>query len=332
MVVKRLHKLVAIGALLLLAMCLLIPPSPAGAEEGRATWYGPGFHGKRMSNGQIYNMYDPTTTACNLYPLGTWLRVTNLANGKSIIVQVRDRGAFRHALDLSYAAFSALGGAVGYMKVSYEVVPGPDASEEKPAPTPTPSPTPTPELTPTPASQPAAPADHVVQAGETLSDIAARYGLSIEELANINGLDDLDFLREGQHLRLSAGGEGEDVSLPEDTVDVSAAASSEEISGSPLVTGAYYHTVQEGETLWGIALQYGLTADDLEQLNQLEDGDSLQVGQQLYVSQLYEVAEGDTLGSIAADYGVTLEALMAANSLTDEDLIHPGTELRIPEP
>src|SRR5438094_30900 len=81
-------------------------PGRAGAEQGVATWYGPGFQGQPMSNGQIFNMYDPTITASNRYPLGTWLMVTNLANQRQVIVQVRDHGAFNHALDLSMAAFS----------------------------------------------------------------------------------------------------------------------------------------------------------------------------------------------------------------------------------
>jgi len=78
---------------------------------GVATWYGPGFQGRTMSNGEPYDMYNPTTTAANVYPLGTWLRVTRLANGRSIFVQVTDHGGFRYPdiLDLSYAAFSQLG-------------------------------------------------------------------------------------------------------------------------------------------------------------------------------------------------------------------------------
>ncbi|MCL4459323.1 MAG: septal ring lytic transglycosylase RlpA family protein [Chloroflexi bacterium] len=92
---------------------------------GLATWYGPGFHGQRMANGQVYDMNDPTTTSCNMYPLGTKLRVTN-KEGKSIVVAVRDTGAFTYPIvvDLSYAAFTALAPpTAGIIEVLVEVIP-----------------------------------------------------------------------------------------------------------------------------------------------------------------------------------------------------------------
>ncbi|HLZ08798.1 MAG TPA: septal ring lytic transglycosylase RlpA family protein, partial [Chloroflexota bacterium] len=96
---------------------------------GVATWYGGDFQGSPMYNGQAYNMYDSTTTAANLYPIGTWLRITRLSTGRSVIVQVRDRGAFRYPdiCDLSYAAFSQLADpATGVIGVRVEPVSGPD--------------------------------------------------------------------------------------------------------------------------------------------------------------------------------------------------------------
>jgi hypothetical protein len=95
---------------------------------GVATWYGDDFQGRPMYNGVPYNMNDPTTTAANLYPIGTWLRVTRLSTGQSIIVQVTDRGAFRYPdiVDLSYAAFAQLADpATGTIAVRVEPVSGP---------------------------------------------------------------------------------------------------------------------------------------------------------------------------------------------------------------
>src|SRR5688572_18386265 len=81
----------------------------AAAERGYTTWYGPGFHGNVTANGERFDENDPSTTAGNYrYPFGTWLRVTNPTNGKSVTVRVNDRGNFGHALDLSKAAFFAL--------------------------------------------------------------------------------------------------------------------------------------------------------------------------------------------------------------------------------
>lgn len=76
-------------------------------RSGRISWYGPGFHGNVTYSGEIYNMYDPTTTAANLYPIGSWLRVTSGRTGRSVNVRVNDKGAFRepYIVDLSYAAF-----------------------------------------------------------------------------------------------------------------------------------------------------------------------------------------------------------------------------------
>ena len=330
---KTRYRLLVLSLLVFCALLWLTPIAPSYAEEGLATWYGPGFQGRPMANGQIFDMNDPTTTACNLYPLGTWLRVTNPANGKSIVVQVRDRGAFRIALDLSYGAFRALGGVGTMMRVYFEPVSGPEAAPE-PENTPLPTPTPAPPPTATLAPEPATPSEHTVQPGETLSAIAAQYGLSVEELARLNGIEDPDRINEGQHLRLvAAAGEAEAQPAPE----VSAASVAPEVSSQsseppPSSSLAYYHTVREGETLWDIALQYRLTPEQLIQMNNLGDANSLQVGQSLYISQAYEVAAGDTLSRIAAEYGVSVESLMQANGLGDDSIIQPGEKLRIPKP
>ena len=99
-----------------------------GVMVGVATWYGDGFQGQTMSNGYPFDMYDPSTTAANVYPMGTWLRVTRLSTGKSIVVRVTDRGGFRYPniCDLSYAAFSQLADpATGVIGVKVEIVSGP---------------------------------------------------------------------------------------------------------------------------------------------------------------------------------------------------------------
>ena len=78
-------------------------------ENGLASWYGHPFHGRRTSNGEIYDMNEMTAAHTTL-PLPTWVEVTNLANGKRIVVKVNDRGPFvgKRVIDLSYAAARAL--------------------------------------------------------------------------------------------------------------------------------------------------------------------------------------------------------------------------------
>lgn len=78
-------------------------------QRGTASWYGKQFHGNKTSIGEIYDMYKPTAAHPTM-PLPSYARVTNLANGKSIIVRVNDRGPFLHGriIDLSYAAAKTL--------------------------------------------------------------------------------------------------------------------------------------------------------------------------------------------------------------------------------
>lgn len=93
--------------------------------RGRASWYGSYFQGKRTSSGERYNRRG-YTCAHKTLPFGTRLRVTNVKNGKSVIVRVSDRGPFRHQriLDLSEAAARPLGVVdCGAATVIAEVVP-----------------------------------------------------------------------------------------------------------------------------------------------------------------------------------------------------------------
>jgi len=81
-------------------------PAPSGyPEEGNASWYGAPFHGRRASNGEVYDMYK-LTAAHRTLPFETMVRVTNLNNGKSTTVRITDRGPFveNRIIDLSLAA------------------------------------------------------------------------------------------------------------------------------------------------------------------------------------------------------------------------------------
>ena len=79
-------------------------------EKGIASWYGKKFHGHRTSSGETYNMY-AMTAAHKTLPLPTYVRVTHLENGRSVIVKVNDRGPFHdnRLIDLSYSAAKKLG-------------------------------------------------------------------------------------------------------------------------------------------------------------------------------------------------------------------------------
>lgn len=96
-------------------------------EEGTASWYGPPFHGRRTSNGEIYNMYE-FTAAHRTLPFNTVVRVTNLRNGKQTEVRINDRGPFvaNRVIDLSHSAAEAIEMVgPGTAPVRLEVLSGP---------------------------------------------------------------------------------------------------------------------------------------------------------------------------------------------------------------
>ena len=98
------------------------------SEEGIASWYGAKFHGHSTSNGEVFDM-NKISAAHKTLPLPTWVRVTNLDNGKSIDVRVNDRGPFHggRIIDLSYAAAVKLGYQdKGTARVRVEAIVGDD--------------------------------------------------------------------------------------------------------------------------------------------------------------------------------------------------------------
>lgn len=100
-----------LGSIILLSSCSRMEYFPSGnIQRGLASWYGPEFHGKATSNKEVYNMYD-MTAAHRTLPFGTYVQVTNLNNGKSVVVRINDRGPFvkERIIDLSYAAAAKLG-------------------------------------------------------------------------------------------------------------------------------------------------------------------------------------------------------------------------------
>ena len=103
-----------LAAVLVLTNCATPLPKPIDpkigyTEEGIASWYGPGFHGKLTASGERYDMYQMTAAHKRL-PLGTTVRVRSLATGRSVTVRINDRGPFIRGriIDLSYAAARSL--------------------------------------------------------------------------------------------------------------------------------------------------------------------------------------------------------------------------------
>lgn len=112
---------------------LLMSPAPAHAQRvevpgfvqhGVASWYGPGFHGRKTASGARFNQYEMTAAHRRL-PLGTRVEVTNVRNGRSVEVLINDRGPFvgGRIIDLSKAAADRLGMRnAGTARVRVEVI------------------------------------------------------------------------------------------------------------------------------------------------------------------------------------------------------------------
>lgn len=187
--------------------------------------------------------------------------------------------------------------------------------------------TPTPEPTATRAIF-----QYTVQAGDTLSAIARRFNVSPQQLRELNNLVD-DNIFAGQVLRVP---EGEPTPTPE----------------------PFRHIVQPGETLFGIAMEYGVNVNVLAEVNAILDRDNLPVGKALLIPGVapspaaeggaaptaegggaatssqevvtHVVQPNETLNSIALDYGVSAAEIAAANAIANPNLLRVGQRLVIP--
>jgi LysM repeat protein len=177
---------------------------------------------------------------------------------------------------------------------------------------------------------------HVVMAGETLSLIALRYGVSVAAIAEANGLADPDRVVEGQMLVIPG--------LPPSGAGGPAAPAARPDPGNPAVS--LVHVVEPGETLSSIAARYGVALARLADANNLADRDLVIAGERLLIpvpstpSQTtgaapaaefsHIVRPGDTLSAIAARYGVSMDAIVAANGIANPSIIVLGATLAIP--
>jgi LysM repeat protein len=166
---------------------------------------------------------------------------------------------------------------------------------------------------------------HVVQRGENLSSIAARYGTTVNAIVSANGLANANYIYAGQRLTIpSAGGSG----------------------GTVAASGTY--TVRRGDTLASIAARHGTTVRAIASANGLANANYIYPGQRLTIpggsgstggsggqagasnGSTYTVRRGDTLASIAYRHGTTAWAIASANGLANPNYIYPGQRLRIP--
>lgn len=193
------------------------------------------------------------------------------------------------------------------------------------------------------ATASARPAHYIVKRGDTVSEIAARYGMSTAAVLALNGLGWKSLIFPGQALKL--GG-----------VTPSSAVSSTPVGQRPKT-----YTIKRGDTISAIAARYGLSTASLLALNKLKSTSIIYPGQVIKlsgssisitpVSQVdpidppstppvntpapvidnrYTIRSGDTVTSIAARFGVSVDAILAANGLSRSSIIYAGRTLVIP--
>ena len=114
-------KTLAAAALVLGGLCAGLSGAEAKSiQSGGASWYGPGFHGKKTASGERFNTH-ALTAAHRSLPFGSRVRVTNARTGRSVVVRINDRGPFAggRVIDLSKAAAQAVGiSGVGRVKLT----------------------------------------------------------------------------------------------------------------------------------------------------------------------------------------------------------------------
>jgi LysM repeat protein len=177
-----------------------------------------------------------------------------------------------------------------------------------------------------------------VQPGDTLSDIAARHGMSVNRLMQINGITNPDLVVAGTRLVVNGGNGGSG-----GTGRRTAAAPAPSLPTAP-------YTVKSGETLSEIADRFGTTTDRLIQLNRISNPNLVVAGTRLAVPgrpaaaprssgsasgakpQKHVVQEGESLSAIADRYGMSVDRLIAINAISDPDLVWAGSHLKLQAP
>lgn len=156
--------------------------------------------------------------------------------------------------------------------------------------------------------------NYYVQPGDSLYLIAARYGTTISNIMQANGLWSTEIIP-GQALRINSS-----------------------VVGVTVPSSSSVYTVRSGDTLYLIAQRFGISVDALKQANHLSSN-YLAIGYQLTIpkgaassnsSTAYRVKSGDTIYLIAKAYGISMTALMQANGLGSNTMLYPGQVLKIP--
>lgn len=190
-----------------------------------------------------------------------------------------------------------------------------------------------------PSSQRVTTTWHTVRRGETLSQIAGRYGSSVSDIAHTNGMRNVDHIYVGMRLRIPRRGEAATLASAAPAPTRSAAP-----APAPSTSRTTSHRVRRGDTLSEIATRYGVSQSDIRRWNNMR-GTTVYVGQVLRLSgsaasstssssstassSSYTVQRGDTLSQIASRHGVRMSDLQSWNNISNPSNIRVGQRLTI---
>jgi LysM repeat protein len=184
---------------------------------------------------------------------------------------------------------------------------------------------------------------HRVRRGETLSRIAAKYGVSTRELQRANGLRSANNIRVGQRLKIP-GSEPPPLAEPAPSSSPAMAQIAQSAPEPTPAEGVY--RVQRGDTLASIARKFGVSARDLAVINRIQNANQIHPGQVIELpggsltarpedrshAGTYTVRRGDTLDEIARKFGVGVAELSAHNGIANKHRIKVGQSIYIPGP
>lgn len=160
---------------------------------------------------------------------------------------------------------------------------------------------------------------YTVKRGDTLSAIASRYGTTVQEIAQINGIQNVNLIYSGQVLKITTN--------------------SNNHGSETNSTGKTYYTIKRGDTLWGISRRYGVSVQNIVSWNNIQNPNLIYPGQKLilygnYNSSnsgivYYAVQRGDNLWRIARRYRTCPIRIARINGIKNPNLIYPGQILKI---
>lgn len=178
------------------------------------------------------------------------------------------------------------------------------------------------------------PIEYTVQSGDSLTSVAAKHDISIDELAAANNLSRTSGLILGTTITIPVAGtkpQSQPTKTFESTPKTNRSNSKNSANQNAGATESY--TVQSGDNLTQLAKRYGVSLPELAKLNNLANNASLRIGETIKVPKLtttYKVKSGDNLISLARRYGITTEELAQLNNLANNASLRIGQTLTVP--